>query len=268
MMNTETSLKVRTLGETSRSDAWWLQPLLVFLGLSTFIVYSTWAAFQGVHYAFGPYLSPFYSPEIFGESSHSLLGPKPGWWPLWLPFSPALLILWAPGGFRLTCYYYRGAYYKAFVANPPNCAVGKLNYLKRYRGENAFPLIMQNIHRYFLYFALIFLLILAHDVWKALWFTDADGQVSFGVGVGTLVLALNVTFLASYTLGCHSLRHLVGGIKNTFSGSPVRHRAYRCVTCLNVKHMRWAWISLFWVGFSDLYVRLCSMGIWTDWRII
>jgi hypothetical protein len=27
-------------------------------------------------------------------------------------------------------------------------------------------------------------------------------------------------------------------------------------------------MSLFWVAFSDLYVRMCSMGIWTDWRIL
>src|SRR5258707_14008691 len=92
-----------------RSDVWWTQPLLVFLGLGTFIVYSTWAAFQVAHYLFGNYISPFYSPEIVGDSPHSWFGPKPSWWPAWLLFSPALLILWAPGGFRLTCYYYRGA---------------------------------------------------------------------------------------------------------------------------------------------------------------
>ena len=44
----------RKFGETTRRDAWWLQPLLVFLGLSAFIVYATWAAFQGNHYEFGP----------------------------------------------------------------------------------------------------------------------------------------------------------------------------------------------------------------------
>jgi len=32
--------------------------------------------------------------------------------------------------------------------------------------------------------------------------------------------------------------------------------------------MLWAWVSLFWVGFSDLYVRLCSMGIWHDGKIL
>src|SRR6266850_6536686 len=94
----------RGFGSTSRRDAWWVTPLAVFLGFSAFVVYSTWAAFQNAHYWFGPYLSPFYAPELFGSSPHSWFGPKPGWWPARLPFSPALLILWAPGGFRLTCY--------------------------------------------------------------------------------------------------------------------------------------------------------------------
>src|SRR5262252_8755261 len=153
-------------GQTARRDLWWVQPLVVFLGLSAFIVYATWAAFQGNHYRFGPYLSPFYSPELFGDPAHSWFGPKPAWFPSWLPWSPALLILWAPGGFRLTCYYYRGAYYKSFWADPPACAVGEPR--KSYLGERSFPLILQNLHRYFLYLAVFFLFILASDVWKAL----------------------------------------------------------------------------------------------------
>jgi len=260
------TLPTRRFGETTRPDAWWIQPVLVFLGLSAFIVYSTWAAFQGDHYRFGPYLSPFYSPEIFGDPQLSWFGGKPGWWPSLMPWSPAFLILWAPGGFRLTCYYYRGAYYKAFWADPPSCTVGEPR--KRYRGENSFPLILQNVHRYFLYLALAFLVFLTHDVWLALWFRDpANGDTQFGLGVGTLVLALNVVFLGGYTLSCHSLRHLVGGGRNRLSEAPVRQWAYGCVSCLNGRHMVFAWISLFWVGFSDVYVRLCSMGIWSDWRI-
>src|SRR5919109_7792 len=120
----DATLKQRSFGQTMRPDAWWSQPLLVFAGLSAFIVYSTWAAFQGNHYYWGPYLSPFYSPEIFGDSPHSWFGAKPAFWPAFLPFSPALLILWAPGGFRFTCYYYRGAYYKAFWADPPPYGMG------------------------------------------------------------------------------------------------------------------------------------------------
>jgi len=259
-------LKRSAFGETMRRDVWWLQPLLVALGLGTFIAYSTWAAFQAEHYAVGPYLSPFYSPELFGDSPHAWFGPRPGWYPGWLPWSPAFLILWAPGGFRLTCYYYRGAYYKAFWADPPSCSVGEPR--TRYLGEASLPLILQNVHRYFLYLALVFIVLLAIDVWNALWFAGPDGQTTFGMGVGTLVLAANVILLGSYTFGCHSLRHLIGGGRDQLSGSPVAFGAYRCVGCLNRRHMLFAWMSLFSVGFSDLYVRLCSMGIWTDWRIL
>ena len=266
MAHTPLPIAPRRFGETMRTDAWWLQPLVVFLALSAFVVYSTWAAFEGQHYTFGPYLSPFYSPELLGDSPHAWFGPRPGWWPGWLPFSPALLILWAPGGFRLTCYYYRGAYYKAFWADPPACTVGEPR--TRYRGERTFPLILQNVHRYFLYLALPFLLVLLHDVWKAMWFDDGAGGTTFGIGVGTVVLAVNLVLLSCYTLGCHSLRHLVGGILDRPSERPARMAAYRCATCLNTRHMRFAWLSLVGVAFADLYVRLCAMGIWQDWRIL
>ena len=257
----------RRFGETMRRDAWWVQPLVVFIILSAFLVYATWAAFQNAHYEYGPYLSPFYSPLVFGDSAHAWFGPKPGWWPGFIPFSPALIILPFPALFRFTCYYYRGAYYKAFWADPPACTVGEPR--KRYLGERSFPLIMQNVHRYFLYVALVFLVILASDVYKALWFTDpATGATSFGIGVGTLVLAANVVLLGCYTLGCHSMRHIVGGYLDRLAGRPLRKAAYDCSSCLNRWHMKWAWMSLFGVALTDLYVRLCSMGVLTDWRIV
>jgi hypothetical protein len=261
------NVQQRSFGQTTRRDAWWAQPLLIFLGLSTFVVYSTWAALQGKNYYSGPYLSPFYSPEIFGESPHSLLGPKPGWWPAWLPFSPAFFILWAPGLFRLTCYYYRGAYYKSFWADPPACTVGEPR--KTYLGENSFPLIVQNAHRYLLYCGFALLAFLAYDVWKAMWFVDpTTGRETFGIGLGTLLLAVNVVLLSGYTSGCHSLRHLVGGFLDQQSKAPLCQKTYNCVSCLNHRHMLWAWMSLCSVMFSDIYVRLCAMGIWTDWRIL
>src|SRR5712691_1165237 len=225
----------RGFGSTSRRDAWWVAPLAVFLGLGTFVVYSTWAAFQNAHYTFGPYLSPFYAPVLFaspGDTAgleHAWFGVKPAWIPAFLPFSPALLILPFPGLFRFTCYYYRGAYYKAFWADPPSCAVGEPR--TTYWGEHSFPLILQNIHRYFLYAALVFIVILSYDVWEALWWKDpASGSVSFGIGLGTIVMAVNVCLIAGYTFGCHSLRHLVGGRLDQLSRAPLREKCYNCVS--------------------------------------
>jgi hypothetical protein len=249
-----------------RRDAWWAQSLFTFLGLSSFIVYATWAAFQNAHYEFGNYLSPMYSPLLFGDSPHAWFGPQPAWIPAFV--SPALLILWAPGGFRFTCYYYRGAYYKAFWADPPACAVGEPR--KSYWGEQSLPLIVHNIHRYFLYLALAFLFLLSYDVYKALWFVDpSTGATTFGIGVGTLVLLANTVFLSSYTLGCHSFRHLIGGAKDEISKCGGATAAcYAGASKFNRWHMKWAWTSLFGVMFADVYVRLCSMGIWHDVRIL
>ena len=100
-----------------------------------------------------------------------------------------------------------------------------------------------------------------------------EGPTGFGVGgrsigVGTIVLAVNVVLLGSYTFGCHSGRHVFGGRKDEVSKSPALSACYDCVTSLNTRHMQFAWVSLFAVALADVYVRLCSMGILTDWRIL
>jgi hypothetical protein len=256
-------LKRRSFGQTTRKGAWWLPSLVTFIVLGAFVGYSTWAAFQGEHYLFtgggAHYLSPFYSPELIGHAASAWVPP--------LLTSPALLILWAPGGFRVTCYYYRGAYYKAMWADPIACTVGEPR--SGYRGEKKFPLILQNLHRYFLYLALLFLIVLAYDAYEALWFTDpVTKQAHLGIGLGTIILTANFVCLSLYTFSCHSLRHLIGGRKNELSKNKVQKSCYDCVSGLNRRHMLFAWISLFVVGFSDIYVRLCSMGVWTDLRII
>ena len=248
-------------GQTARRDAWWREPLLVFLGYMIFIVYATWACAQGANYLYtgggADYLSPFYSPDLFTTA--------PSWWPTsLLAFSMGLIVLPFPGLFRFTCYYYRGAYYKAFWADPPSCTVGEPR--KSYWGERTFPLIMQNVHRYFLYVAIYLVFDLLYDGWRSLWFAGADGAKHFGLGVGSLVLIVNPILLGLYTFGCHSFRHLIGGRVDEVSKSPARKSCYDCASFLNRQHMRWAWISMFFVGFADLYVRLVSAGVWTDFR--
>src|SRR5256712_9822992 len=119
MNGAEVSVPRRSFGQTMRADVWWTQPLLVFLGLSSFIVYSTWAAFQGTHYFFGNYISPFYSPEIFGDSPHNWLGAKPGWWPGWYWFLPRCLFFGARADFDWTGIYNGAGFNKASWRIPP-----------------------------------------------------------------------------------------------------------------------------------------------------
>jgi hypothetical protein len=206
------------------------------------------------------YLTPFYSPCVTDrcveEASHfgQIL---PGWWiipdaALTLPF----LLL-----FRLTCYYYRKAYYRSFWLTPPACAVPDLK--RGYSGETRFPLLLQAFHRYTWYVAVLFILMLTWDAILALRFPNG-----FGIGVGTLVMWINVIFLAGYTFSCHSCRHVCGGHVNVFSKAPGRYRIWHFVTRLNERHPMFAWLSLFSVGLTDLYIRLVSMGIIRDWRII
>ena len=240
------------LGATERTDAWWLKPFSQALGLALLLGYANWAAFLGqAHYHYvengRDYLSPFYSPYI-----------HPGWLPAWL--SPALLILIFPLGFRATCYYYRKAYYRVFFADPVECAVGEAR--KGYCGELKFPFVLQNMHRFFLYAAIVILFILWWDVAKAF---VIGGRLA--IGGGSLAILASTGLLTGYTLSCHSLRHLIGGRLDCFScaaaGGP-RYRAWGIVSKLNEHHMAWAWWSLLAVCSADLYVRLCSMGVIHD----
>jgi hypothetical protein len=241
-------------GRTLRRDSWWWEVLPVVVGLGAFAVYATLRAFEGAYYQWGPYLSPFYSPLI--DAQHR-----------WVPklISPALIILIFPLGFRVTCYYYRKAYYRAFFLDPPACAVSERRH-RHYSGETRFPFLWQNIHRYFLYVAVVFLVFLWSDVVRAFWW---DGH--FGIGVGTLVLLVNIILLTIYLFSCHSLRHLIGGRLDCFSCSAfnqTRHSGWRGLSWLNAHHMLYAWLSLFWVGFTDFYVRMVASGAFKDFRIL
>ncbi len=226
---------------------WWLSPTLVVIGLGGFVVYATWVVLLGANYEYteqgANYLSPFYSPLILIPN---------------LPLSPAILIMWVPLGFRLTCYYYRKAYYRAFFWDPPACARGELRG-EKYNGETRFPFILQNLHRYFLYGATVVWIFLAADTVRAFIF---DGR--FGVGVGSLFFLINIVLLGLYTFSCHSFRHLIGGSIDCFScsaASRMRHGVWEQVSVLNRNHMLWAWTSLFSVSLTDLYVRLLAMGV-------
>jgi hypothetical protein len=248
-------LRARTL----RSDRWWLQPLVTAVALVLFIAYSTFRAFQNAHYFAEPYISPFYSPCLTTACEGDTF-PKLFTGPSWI--SPAIYILVIPLGFRLTCYYYRKAYYRSFWLSPPACAVAEPH--RRYTGETRLPLLGQNLHRYFFYAGLVFNVILTYDAVLA--FRDESGAWGH-MGLGTLVLLGNAALLWLYSLSCHSCRHAVGGRLNSFSRHPMRYRFWTLVSRLNTRHMLFAWISLFGVAFADLYVFLVSTGTISDPRL-
>jgi hypothetical protein len=247
---------VRTL----RPDRWWVAPMVTFSILTLFIAYATWSAFYKKDYYAGAavgrnYLSPFYSPCITTNCAYHfgpIIGP---WWQI----SPALLVLIFPLGFRLTCYYYRRSYYRAFWWAPPACAVG--DFRPRYSGESRFPLVLQNVHRYFFYFGLILNCILTFDAVEAFRFPGG-----IGMGVGSLIFAINASLLWMYSLSCHSCRHLCGGQVDEFSKHPIRFRLWKLTTPLNRRHMVFAWASLFSVALTDVYVRLVASGTIHDPR--
>jgi hypothetical protein len=243
---------------TLRTDRWWVQPLVTVAVLVLFIAYSTFRAFQNAHYFSEPYISPFYSPCLTTACEGNTF-PKLWTGPSWI--SPAIYILVFPLGFRLTCYYYRKAYYRSFWLSPPACAVAEPH--KRYTGETRLPLVGQNVHRYFFYFGLVFNVILTYDAVLAF----RDGRGAWGhMGLGTLVLLANAVLLWLYTLSCHSCRHIVGGRLNNFSRHPLRYRFWGVVSTLNGRHMQLAWVSLFGVALTDLYVYLLASGVFADPR--
>jgi len=248
MPETLGAVGAQPLFATERKDRWWAGPFATAALLLAFVVWATYRAFENDFYKVGEYLSPFFSPLITG-----------------FVIPPSFLILWVPAGFRLTCYYYRKAYYRSILLAPPGCAVRGAH--KSYKGET-FLLLFQNLHRYLLYVALLFLFFLWHDAYVSYRF---DG--GFGVAVGSIVLTLNAAFLTLYTLSCHCLRHVAGGGCNVFAdpatGKPkLRFRAWTFVTALNAKHMQFAWVSLIWVGFTDGYVRAIAKGAWSDLRLL
>jgi hypothetical protein len=154
--------------------------------------------------------------------------------------------------------------------DPPACAVGE-NPHRNYRGEAKFPFILQNAHRYFLYAAVVFLCFLWYDAFRAFWFPGPDKTLHFGIGLGSLVLLVNIVLLSLYLFSCHSLRHLIGGKMDCFSCTSFglkRHGAWKKASFLNERHMLFAWASLISVGFADFYVRMVASGMIKDLRIL
>ena len=154
MQTVQITGKRESFASNSRTDNWWLAPALTAAGLLLFFGYLTFRAFNATYVWFDPYISPTVAPPVFTPASgypgavpidHAWFGASLAWWPSFLPQSPTFFLPGLAIAFRVTCYYYRGAYYKAFFLTPPNCAVRGIS--RRYHGEKVL-LIFQNLHRY------------------------------------------------------------------------------------------------------------------------
>jgi hypothetical protein len=251
--------------KTLRNDRWWFEPAYTVVGLSAWLIWGLIHTLIIKNYYFAEgrgfhYLTPFFSPCVSNActpdaAEFGRFVPNIPLVPYALVSLPFLLL------FRLTCYYYRRAYYRSFWASPPACAVPDGH--KTYSGETRFPLIFQNAHRYAFYAAAIISLINTYDA--AMAFVKADG--TFGLGLGNIILWINVIMLWAYTVSCHSCRHIIGGRLKHFSKHPVRYWIWTQISKLNKHHMAFAWISLATLMLSDLYIMLVASGAFSDPRI-
>ncbi len=249
----------RKLGDTARQDRWWIGPVFTVVVLTTFGIYTLLRVIVSTKYPAirtdGAHLqSPIFSPNLSGIFGFHTT----------LPW--AFLVLWAPLGLRSTCYYYRKAYYRSFFLAPPSCAVAGLQ-RRKYAGETKFPWVFNNIHRYTWYAATVVVIWLAGDFVASLFYTKPGGGDAFGVSVGSLIMLIDVIALSGFTFGCNSFRHLIGGKLNCFdcdAKSKARHTGWQQVTKLNLNHKTWAWVSLFTVWGTDLYIWLAGSGVFTD----
>ena len=263
-MGTESPGRAKVDGvRTLRRDQWWRVPLATFVLLVVWIAYATVRVFSQRDYFVSQYhyLSPFTSPCITASCPDGArdFGTWFGHFPPFLPYAIISLVLL--GGFRTTCYYYRKAYYRSFWLSPPACGVAEPH--RSYSGETRFPLLGQNLHRYFWMIAVVISLVNSYDVVRA--FTGGDGGI--GLGLGTLIMLANVLLLWGYTLGCHSCRHITAGRLNNFSSHPLRYRSWTFVSWLNARHMQFAWATLASLLITDLYIALVSGGVFNDPRL-
>lgn len=240
---------------------WWFKPLLQGLVIIIFVAYTTATLFFSSVFGdgkFGNYRSPIFDIDVPQSVLNALH------WPANNPFLPtALLVLWVPIGYRATCYYMRRIYYRSFFGNPPACATNGVDFRRgKYTGERFLPFILNNYHRYFLYAAIVVALIHWIELPNA-FNMGTSSHYQFGIGVGTIIIALDTLLLTFYVLSCHAFRHLFGGGSNCYSCSSLKtaeHKTWKVISVLNEYHGTFFWLSLISVMVADFYIRLLVPG--------
>lgn len=218
----------------------WLYPTFVVVALSLFALYAAWVVLFFKDGRVGPYLSPFNSPE-FRVTVAGFTIPTGIW------------IFWIPLAFRATCYYYRKAIFRSYLWHPRSCSAQEPS-RGTYRGETRL-FVFNNLHRFAFYVTALQVAVLWYDAIIAFNYNGA-----FHFGLGNVLMLVNIVCLSGYTFGCHAFRHLAGGGLDCFSCHRARYQLWKGVTVLNVRHDRWAWVSMFTVWGVDLFIRLLQLG--------
>ncbi len=243
---------------TERRDLWWFEPAAVVIGFTAFVIYAAWAGTTTAGYYYDPYLSPFFSPCIASNCEYVTFGTP---WITGWTLAPAIFIVGFPLLFRATCYFFRRTYYRSYFLAPPSCAVPDARHT--YSGETKLPFILQNIHRYTWYLAVVIFFILAYDAILSYRF-----PTGWGIGLGSLIMTAEAVLIGLYTFSCHSCRALCGGWLDSFHGRPFWYRLWMTVSRLNVRHGTFFWVSLAFVVITDVYIRLLAAGVISDPRVI
>jgi hypothetical protein len=239
--------ETHTKRQTQRG--WWWEPTFTLVSFTLFVLWSMWEVLFHQIGTYGNYVSPYFSP---GVASWFHIRVVPALWGAWVPLF-----------FRATCYYYRREYYRAFFRHPVACAIREPSH-RTYVGEIRAPFAWNYLHRFFLYLSIIVVIFLWIDAVEAF---DFGGH--FGIGLGSIILLIDAVLLSLYTFSCHAYRHWIGGGLDCFSCENRPRRRYvlwRWVSQLNLRHGLYAWVSMFWVWGTAVYVRLLIMGVIHDPR--
>jgi hypothetical protein len=173
-------------------------------------------------------------------------------------YSPTVAVLPFVGLFRLTCYAYRKDYHRHVFNHPRTCEIGFRAEFKgrEYTGETRF-FRLENLHRYFVYFAVAILPFFYYDIFVSLTY---QGGVT--LTLGGILLIVNTAFVTLYTFSCHAIRHLIGGSVDCFSCKHnVRKKLFFGQTKLNIHHETYAWLSLTMFFLVDLFIRATVAGV-------
>ena len=234
------------------------------VGLSTFVCYATWATLRGGRCArYSRLPLPVLFPRTFRRLAAQWFGPRPAAWPSWLPFSPALISCRSrasSGSPAITT-----AARTTRRSGPIRGLHGRRT-ADQATGRAPVPADPQNS-----------IATCCSSRWSArdprlrrvaclLVHRLAFGAESFGIVIGRSS-SRRTRFCWRVPVRL-SLDGTLSADASINSGAAAGRPRVRLRKLPQSPPYGVGLDQLFAVGFADLYVRLCSMGVWSDVRIL